>query len=634
MNTRVSLVRLGLLLSLLLLPAAPVPAAQPVEVRVSGVEGEALDNVRASLSLQRARAAATAAELRELYDRAPREITRALQPFGYYRPEVTGELREPEGETAPWQASFRIEPGEVVPVASMQVSFDGGGGDPALADIPGGLALKQGEGLDHRGYETAKRELLERVRDLGYRDASLAVHRVEVDLADYTARVILQVATGPRFVIGPIEFEQDRFEPSFLARYLLLKPGDPYTGDALAEQRQLLSRSGYFREVEVEPLPPEGSAPHAIPLRIRVVLFPANRYRGRLAWGTDTDFGAQLGWTRRYAGGRGQHLNAGVAAVEERNKFAADVNYVVPLDPLAGSKITAGARHESKDLTFEDVELNKGGETRIAANLLSATWRRPDTRWAGFEVKPEAGLSLISEDYDVFEVLFGDKTAFEKQILKQVLNRDYGPGAYDTLTPDFRGVVPSLRFLLRRGNDQLFIRDGDSLDLTLLGAAEVLGSNFNFWQARLQSWHIRSLGDRSRLLLRTRLGYSEAKSREVLGINFNEMPEYYEFRAGGALSVRGYSFESLYPEDAITGGKHELVGSVEYEYEFIPKWSAALFVDGGNAFNRWQDYDARYGVGVGLHWRSPVGLARIDLGVPLNDSDESFQVYITVGPEF
>ncbi|MFV0276754.1 MAG: BamA/TamA family outer membrane protein, partial [Parahaliea sp.] len=78
----------------------------------------------------------------------------------------------------------------------------------------------------------------------------------------------------------------------------------------------------------------------------------------------------------------------------------------------------------------------------------------------------------------------------------------------------------------------------------------------------------------------------------------------------------------------------QLVASLEYEYTFMPDISAAAFVDAGNAFNRWEDYEARVGTGLGLRWRSPVGLVRIDLGFPLDEADESFQFYITVGPEF
>ena len=66
----------------------------------------------------------------------------------------------------------------------------------------------------------------------------------------------------------------------------------------------------------------------------------------------------------------------------------------------------------------------------------------------------------------------------------------------------------------------------------------------------------------------------------------------------------------------------------------IPDWSVAGFVDSGNAFNTWDDFDEKTGVGLGVRWRSPVGLVRFDIGVPVDDADESFEVYITVGPEF
>ena len=604
-----------------------------VQVQISGLSGESLDNVRASLSLarDRQRAGLSPRDIRELYDQASAQIAIALEPFGYYQPQIETELQAPESEGGPWLASFHVDPGMQVPVADMQVVFDAeGAADPAFEKITAGLPLQPGQGLDHRRYEQTKRDVLEQLKSLGYRDALLTANRVEVKLEPYGAHVLLRVATGPRFVIGAIEFDQDTFQADYLARYLTLKPGDIYTNSALAEQRRALSSSGYFREVEIEPLPATDADPDAIPLRIRLEMFPPNRYRARLAWGTDTGVGGQLDWTRRYVGGRGQYFSAGVAAVEERNKLAGDVSYVIPLQPLEGSKLTLNGRHESKDLTFEDVELKEGGETRIETNLLSVTWQYPYRLWGGFQVKPQMGLVLLNENYDVFEVLFGNlSSSVQQSIIDQI-----GRQAYDTLKPDFQAVIPTLGLQMRRSDGRLFINNGDSLDLELLGASEAAGSNLSFWQLRLSSWHIRSFGDASRLLLRTSMGYSDANSNDVLGVNFNEMPEYYEFRAGGALSVRGYEFESLYPSDSITGGKSELVGSIEYDYEVIPDWSVAVFVDAGNAFNEWDDYDAKVGAGFGLRWRSPVGLARIDVGFPLDDSNELLQVYITVGPEF
>ena len=333
---------------------------------------------------------------------------------------------------------------------------------------------------------------------------------------------------------------------------------------------------------------------------------------------------------RDRVGDRGHRFTLGVTSVQERNRLAGNLNYAIPLQPLNRSRVELVARHESKDLTFEDVDLEEGGETRIATDLLSTLWYTPRRQWGDFTVDQVFGASWVTESYDIFEVLFGNLPRESQEILIERIGRE----AYRTLAPEFEALVPGYRLILRRSDDRIFIRDGDVLNLSLVGASEALGSNIDFWQARLNSWHIRSLGERSRVIARAALGYSDAESRRVLGVNFNQLPEYYEFRAGGGRSVRGYGFETLFPEDALTGGKHQLIASLEYEYSVLPDWGAAVFVDAGNAFNDWDDIDPKVGVGLGLRWRSPVGIARVDLGFPLDDADDSFQVYITVGPEF
>ncbi|MEP4486750.1 MAG: BamA/TamA family outer membrane protein [Halioglobus sp.] len=618
---------------LLLVTALPAAAASMLEVKFSGLSGEAQDNVKASVELwqQRGDETLTPGRIQQLYEDAPAQVRRALEPFGYYRPTITPDLTEPVQADTPWRASFAIDVGQRVPVEVISISFRGKDSDAAdLNDLATQWPLLEGETLDHRRYSEAKRELIAAIRELGFLDAQYVENRIEVDLADYVASIKLVVDTGPRFTFGAVTFVQDQFAPEYLARYLLIENGQSYSQSALARQRSVLSRSGHFQEVVIETDPPQEGSPQAIPLRIRLEPNKANRYRGRVGWGSDTDFGVQADWTRRYIGRQGHRFNLGGTLVQDRDRIASDLNYTIPLNPLTGSAIELGARHESKDLTYQDVELDEGGDTRIATNILSLAWVAPEFNWLDFELQRSMSLGLVGETYDVFEVLFGHLP----QSSQQVIIDNIGRKAYDTLAPDFEAIVADVTLILRRANDPLFISRGDYLKLQLLGADESLGSNISFWQARVNTWNIFPVGERGRFLTRTALGYTDAESRDVLSVNFNQMPEYFEFRAGGARSVRGYQFETLFPDDAITGGKHQIVGSVEYEHEIIPDWSAAVFLDAGDAFNDYSNFDEKLGAGIGVRWRSPVGVARVDLGFPLDDAHESFQVYITVGPEF
>jgi translocation and assembly module TamA len=578
---------------------APAAAAAGARVVISGVDGPPRDNVLAALPLQRYIDDDTlsATRIEKLHGDGEAAIRRALQPFGFYRPRITAELSAPTTGEARWVARYVIEPGPALPIDRVDFSVSGPGNDDGLLLTELGQPdLQAPSAFDHQHYEREKDRLLLIARRLGYRDAHFSMHRVEVDLE----------------------------------RYLIVEPGMAFNRDLLARQRSALSSSGHFSEVAVEAGAPGDGSEATVPLNVRMTPFKANRFRGRLGWGTETGVGGQLDWTRRHIGRHGHRFNLGVTAVQERERFAGDFRYRIPVDPLSGRNLEFGIRHESKDLNFSDVDLEEGGATRIAANLGALFLNLPETSLGAFDVQTAAGINFATESYDVFEVLFGNLPDDAQQAIIDFI----GDEAFGTLTPDFRATIPELRLNLRHADGQRFIRRGDFLGLRLLGSHEDLASNISFWQARLSPWSIFPVGEHNRLLLRTALGYSEAEEREVLGVTFNQMPEFYEFRGGGARNIRGYGFETLFPEDGITGGRHQVIASVEYEQRILPDWSAALFVDGGDVFNDPDDFQTRVGAGFGVRWRSPFGPARLDVGFPLDDADSAFQIYITVGPEF
>jgi translocation and assembly module TamA len=131
------------------------------------------------------------------------------------------------------------------------------------------------------------------------------------------------------------------------------------------------------------------------------------------------------------------------------------------------------------------------------------------------------------------------------------------------------------------------------------------------------------------LLLRGDAGLTATESVE-------QLPTSLRFFAGGDTSVRGFGFQRLGPTDAegrVIGGRHLLVGSVEYDYPLGDRpWAVAVFADIGNAFDEFDDYELEVGAGIGLRWRSPVGPLRLDLAHAPN-SDDDFRIHFTMGPD-
>jgi translocation and assembly module TamA len=99
--------------------------------------------------------------------------------------------------------------------------------------------------------------------------------------------------------------------------------------------------------------------------------------------------------------------------------------------------------------------------------------------------------------------------------------------------------------------------------------------------------------------------------------------------------VRGYEFESLGPVDAdgeVIGGSSLVTGSFEFEQPLRARWSLALFVDSGNAFER-SELDAKTGAGIGGRWQSPLGPIRLDVAHPFDDDTDDWRIHISLGPD-
>ena len=105
---------------------------------------------------------------------------------------------------------------------------------------------------------------------------------------------------------------------------------------------------------------------------------------------------------------------------------------------------------------------------------------------------------------------------------------------------------------------------------------------------------------------------------QVMAGDSVSVPDTLLFRVGGDESVRGYAYRSLgVTRDGVTiGGRAMATGSVELAHPILkrmPSLLGAVFVDVGDAAQGMGDLEAQVGYGVGLRWRSPVGMLRLDL---------------------
>ena len=109
-----------------------------------------------------------------------------------------------------------------------------------------------------------------------------------------------------------------------------------------------------------------------------------------------------------------------------------------------------------------------------------------------------------------------------------------------------------------------------------------------------------------------------------------DLPASERFFAGGNTTVRGFALDRLGTSRTIsssgfpTGGNGEVVVNAELRVATVKGMTAVGFVDAGNVFPRASEIrltDLRPAAGFGVHYRSPVGPLRVELGFNLDPQE-------------
>lgn len=551
-------------------------------IDIKGVDKEIEDNIRQYLSIvqQKDHALLSEGRLRHLHKKAPQEIAKAIEPFGYYRSEVKTELVHIAKDQ--WQAIYIVNPGPAIPVAEFKlVLSEEINKDPEFQLLLQNISLHKGASFSHVKYEEIKDNLAKLAAERGYFNAHFAEHRVEINLKTYEARIYLNYDGGKRYHFGDVSLKQDILDQALLERYIPFKTGEPYTLTKLIDLQHALNDSDYFSKVEVSPGEAQLDS-NIIPVNVNLTPRKPHRYRFGIGYGTDTGARARFGWDITRLNKSGHRINTEVKVSEIG--YSAGVQYRVPVlnprtDQLIYSTGVVNEKTTSSDSTVSTigVSLNRG----------LSLWRQ------------SIALNYQQEDY--------------------IVGSDQGLSKL---------LMPSISLSRTWGRDFIYTLDGFRFDITLRGASEDVLSDNSFMQLHGGIKAITSLGQKSRLIARGRLGTTWTD-------DFNQLPSSVRFFAGGAKSVRGYAYQSLGPVDStnkVVGGKHLMIGSLEYEYSLSDKWGAAIFYDAGNAFDDIDDKLER-GAGFGVRWKSPIGPVRFDFASAISRPDKPWRLHVNIGPD-
>lgn len=548
------------------------------EVSVSGIEGEADDNVMLMLSIQKEKCNSLKWKIQGLFEDSDQEIDQALRALGYYHATIKKSLAFNKDC---WKANFKITPSQRVEVSDVAIVINGDAkNDPEFLNLLKNMPLKQGSPLHHGKYESMKDKIESLALERGYLQGSFTEKKLLIDKQNNIAHIKLKFDSGKRMVFGDVIVQQDVLDDGFVKKYLTIKSGDAYTTEQLALTHNALSQSGYFDTVDIRT-----DLEHVQDQRVPVTIKLSAKKKAHYGFGVgfDTDIGPLL--NASYINRRINHYGHFFTANIDLSPVlsTAEVEYSIPLDkPLTDFFSFGGGLKREHTNTFKSLSATISARHKHA---YANGWRQTlflDYSYEDFSTASNSGQTLL--------------------------------------------LVPGGNWLRSVSNNPLRPTEGYRLEFEAKGSYENPISDVSFIQGYLSTIWLHELPLGGKFIGRTLQGVT-------LVNQITQLPTSYRFYAGGINSVRGYDYKELGPKDSlgnVEGGELLSVFSAEYEHPVLENWGVAAFVDTGNAFN-FDSINFKTGVGLGVRWYSPVGPIRVDFALPLDQSNSSFQIHFAAG---
>ena len=433
----------------------------------------------------------------------------------------------------------------------------------------------------------------------GYYDVKVTATGAPEAASDGHVPVQVAISAGPLYHFDGVSVSGlERLRPSYVTKRFARLRGKTYSPDALDERFRTLMQTGLFNVLQINPVPIGNDL-----LRLEIAAEEAKPKEFGVSVGYGTFPGAIFGvqYRDRDIFGYGRPLTTSVE-ISQRS-YKGEILYEDPFffDTDFGFKARVAA------LTFDFDGYSKfelGGRLELTRKIVK---------------QDEAGIVFAVRHVDVtsdgINPRFLGPTSYFANTLGFTNTLDFRDSPF--VSP--RGFIINNTFdlaLNALGSDIEFVRATARVGYYLPFGPKPLtpGVVGDVKDTPLQRWfHGSSIafGARGGLIHSlTTSGADEA----------TEIPIDERFFNGGNNTVRSFGERDLGPHDPKgnpIGGEFFTVFNIEYTFPIIGELQGALFTDAGNLLPSSEHPsldDMRYGVGMGLRYKLPIGPIRLDYG--------------------
>nr|WP_081850840.1 autotransporter assembly complex family protein [Caballeronia grimmiae] len=512
----------------------------------------------------------------------PKDVRDLVATEGYFTPVVRTDVTTTDDKRS---VKVSVDPGPQTNVASVDLKFTGAVTTEDRKQENAArfaFAMKEGDPFTQGAWDDAKNAALKALQSRRYLGARIVRSQARINPRTHIADLSVTFDSGPTFTFGKLDISgTKRYPQKIIENVNPINEGDIYDITRVNELQRQVQNTPYYASVAID-ADNDVTKPLETPLHVKVSEYPYHSVRYGVGYATDTGFHIQ-------------------GAYSYLNTFGAAYPFTI-----------AGRLDQTQQY----------GRVQLAMP--------PDSRgW----------INAIFGSYTITDVsdtnIYSARVGVQRSRSTQNIDTTYSLTFYDDrLTQNepnpstARALVPAWTWVRRDVDDPLFPRRGNVVRAEASFAVKGLLTDQTFARLYTNMQQYLPLGRNDLLVFRAEFGgvFTTGPSSGV--------PASLLFRAGGANSVRGYSYLSIghNVSGSILPTKYMVTGSSEYQHWFTHDWGGAVFFDIGTATDTWGERVFQPGVGVGARWRSPVGPVNVDVAYGLKN--KSIKPYLTLGIAF
>jgi outer membrane protein insertion porin family len=484
------------------------------------------------------------------------------------------------------------------------------------------ITFREGEIFSLKEINKAITSMQKRLGEAGYAFAKARMLN-ELDEENKTVALQFLIEPGKKMRVRYINFSgNEKTQNTVLRRELRQLEGEVYQSSKVDRSRVRLQRLNYLGSVDIKPK----RVPDADDL-VDLDIVVTERFSGNLSVGVgfaqEQGVIFNLGFKHENIFGTGNSIDIGFdnSSSLQRYSFSYENPYYTQDGISRGFNFT---------YSKTDASENNTSNYLIDRGSLSVDYGIPLSEYNSLR------LELGIEQND-----FKSTSGSSDEVIDFLIDTS---DKYDDSTPrsdvdseNYLTAFSVIGFAKDTRNRRVFASSGSLNSIAL----EIQAGDLDYYKLRYRHQTAFGLTDLFTLNAKGRVGYGDGFG------DYDDLPIYEKYTAGGVRSVRGYEFNSLGPRDSegdAAGGNLQVVGTAEILFPLEALVSAdtfrlGVYFDIGNVFAEVDDYETselRQSVGVSAKWFSVIGPIEFSYAFPLNDEsgDDPQPFQFALGAQF